>query len=184
VDENPYKSPSYGDTSVEASLELGEKILLQIAARSPSKRSWLFGLREEVIGKFIVTNRRVMFLSSGRSGNFGITESSMVRRIAESVDFAAMSKRSSWEFELSKVRSAEAWIYRIWTAGCHLRLTGTDESDRDNRCTSDRGNGWVVVESRGSPSTGASSLLFRLLQRRAVHGMSLPSARQRSNAAS
>jgi hypothetical protein len=67
VAENPYKSPSHADTSVEASLGQGEEILFQIAARSPSKSSWFFGLREEVIGKFVVTNRRVMFLSSGKS---------------------------------------------------------------------------------------------------------------------
>ena len=59
MEENPYKSPHHADTSVEASLEEGEEILFQIAARSPSKISWFFGLKEAVIGKFIVTSRRV-----------------------------------------------------------------------------------------------------------------------------
>jgi hypothetical protein len=103
----------------------GEEILFQIAARSPSKRSWFFGLREEVIGKFVVTNRRVMFLSSGKSDGFGITYTSMVRRIARSVDYSAMCKRSSWEFELPRLRSVEAPENSIWT-GLHLQLTGAD----------------------------------------------------------
>ena len=126
MEENPYKSPEHVDTSVEASLGEGEEILFQIAARSPSKRSWFFGLREEVIGSFIVTNRRVMFLSSGKGDGFGITYTSMVKRIARSVDFASMCKRSSWEFELSKVRSAEGWRSFGWAATWHLRLIGTD----------------------------------------------------------
>jgi hypothetical protein len=134
MEENPYKSPDYADTSVEASLGEGEQILFQTAARSPSKRSWFFGLREDVIGKFIVTNRRMMFLSSGRTGTFGVTESSMVRRIADSVDLTAMGERSSWEFELSKVRSFETSKHSIWAAPpFHLRLTGTDRSGTEVR---------------------------------------------------
>jgi hypothetical protein len=126
LEENPYKSPHHADTSVEASLEEGEEILFQIAARSMSKRSWFFRDCNNVIGKFIVTNRRVMFLSSGRYTTFGITGLSMLRWIANSVDFAAMSKRSSWEIELSDVRSAGASKHRIWLEPkLHLELVGT-----------------------------------------------------------
>jgi hypothetical protein len=134
VEENPYKSPRHADTSIEASLEEGEQILFQIAARSMSKRTPFFGLRDPVIGKFIVTNRRLMFLSSETNGNFGMTESSMVRRIANSVDFAAMSRKSSWEFALSEVRSVEASKYSVWT-GCRLQLTGTDAYGMEVRHT-------------------------------------------------
>jgi hypothetical protein len=135
VDENPYESPKYADTSVEASLEEGEEILFQSAARSMSKRSWFFRDCNNVIGKFIVTNRRVVFLSSGRYGTFGIiTESSMVRRIAKSVDLAAMSKRSSWEIELPDVRSAGASKHRIWLEPKpHLELVGTPISGMEVR---------------------------------------------------
>jgi len=125
VDENPYQSPKHADTSIEASLDEGEEILSHIVARSPSKRGWFFKLAELVIGKFIVTNRRVMFLSSGKTGTFGITESSMARRIAASVDFRAMSEESSWEFEFSNLRSAEASKYSVWL-GCRLHFTGID----------------------------------------------------------
>ena len=135
MDENPYQSPEYADTSVEASLEEGEEILFQIAARSMSKRSWFFRDGNNVIGKFIVPNRRVMFLSSGRYGTFGIiTGLSMLRRIANSVDFAAMSQRSSWEIELSDVRSAGASKHRIWLEPKpHLELVGTASSGMEVR---------------------------------------------------
>jgi len=124
VDENPYRSPHHADASVEASMEEGEEILFQIAARSLGKRSWVHGL-DAMIGKFIVTNRRVMFLSSGTSGRFGITYASMERRIVASVDFRAVSEESSWEFELSNVRSVETRKPSFWR-GRRLELTGTD----------------------------------------------------------
>jgi hypothetical protein len=130
MEENPYESPNYSDTSVEASLGEGEEILFQTPARSPSKRGWPFGLPEQVTGRFVVTNRRVVFLSSGTLGTFGITESTMVRRIAASVDFAAMCEKSSWEFELAKVRSAEASKPSIWIPRC-LQLAGTDTRDME-----------------------------------------------------
>jgi hypothetical protein len=133
MEENPFESPIHDDEepSVEAELADGEQVLFEIAARSPSRRGWLLGLRHPVIGKFLVTNRRVVFLSSGTNGDlhFGITDGTMVRRIAASVEFASMAEESSWEFELPGLRSAEAPKPSIWTdPQRRLVLTGTDRS--------------------------------------------------------
>lgn len=133
MEENPYESPLHDDEdpSIEAELADGERVLFEIAARSPSRRGWLLGLRHPVIGRFLVTNRRVIFLSSGTNGDLhlGITDHSMVRRIAASVDFASMAEESSWEFQLSRLRSAEAPTPSIWTEPQRrLELTGTDGS--------------------------------------------------------
>jgi hypothetical protein len=56
----------------------------------------------------------------------------MVRRIANSVDYSAMCKRSSWEFELSRLRSVEAPENSFWT-GLRLQLTGADRSGMEVR---------------------------------------------------
>jgi hypothetical protein len=68
-----------------------------------------------------------MFLSSGRIGGFGITQKSLETRIAESVDFAAMAKESSWEFELSKLRSADESKHSVLATQSYLQLDGTDQ---------------------------------------------------------
>lgn len=130
MEENPYQSPEFdGEQPLfDAALGDGERVLFEIAARSPSRRGWLFGMPSMVIGKFMVTNRRVMFLSSGTNGDlhFGVTDRTIVRRIAASVDFASMSGESSWEFELSKLRFADGSYWRELKR--RLQLTGIDRS--------------------------------------------------------
>ena len=130
MDENPYESPKYlgvQDRSLEASLEDGEKILVQIAARSESGRVRLFRFRSPVIGKLVLTNRRVFFLSCGKGEGIGLySETAMIERIAKSLDITALQRTGSWEFTISGVRSAEAPRRSFWRRS-HLRVVGLDE---------------------------------------------------------
>lgn len=130
MDENPYESPKYLGAqghSLEASMENGERLLLQIAARSESGRVRLFRFRSPVIGKLVLTNRRLFFLSSGRGEGIALySESAMIERIAKSLDITALQRTGSWEFSISDVRSAEAPRRLFWRRS-HLRLIGLDE---------------------------------------------------------
>jgi len=134
MDENPYESPKHlgvQDRSLEATLEDGETILVQIAARSFSGRDRLFRLRSPVIGKLVVTNRRVFFLSSGKGEQIGLySEAAMIERIAKSLDITALQRTGSWEFTISGVRSAEA-PRRSFRRGAYLRVVGLDSHGKE-----------------------------------------------------
>jgi hypothetical protein len=134
MDENPYKSPehqSIQDRSLEASLPHGEEIVAQIAARSFSGRDRLFRFRSPVIGKLVVTNRRVFFLSSGKGEQIGLySEAAMIERIAKSLDITALQRRGSWDFSISDVRSAEV-PRRSFRRGAYLRVVGLDGHGRE-----------------------------------------------------
>jgi hypothetical protein len=127
MDENPYESPEYRNAiGLEASMEEGEEILVQIAARSFSGRDRLFHLRSLVIGKLVVTNCRVFFLSSGKGEQIALySEASMIERIGKSLDITALQRRGSWEFSIADIRFAEASMRPFWRGAC-LRLVGPD----------------------------------------------------------
>lgn len=130
MDQNPYESPTYqgaGDRSLEASMEDGERIVVQIAARSFSGRDRIFRFRSPVIGKLVLTNRRVFFLSSGYGEQIGLfSEAAMIERIAQSLDITALQREGSWEMAISDVESAEA-PRRSFRRGAYLRVVGLDE---------------------------------------------------------
>ena len=136
MDENPYESPKYlgaQDRSLEASMEDGEKVLVQIAARSFSGRDRLLRFRSPVIGKLVVTNRRVFFLSSGKGEQIGLySEASMIERIGRSLDITALQRAGSWEFTVSQIRSAEA-PRRSFRRGAYLRVVGLDRYGKEVR---------------------------------------------------
>jgi len=128
MDQNPYKSPEYPNTiGLEASMEEGEEILVQVAARSENGPFRLFRFRSPVIGKLVLTNRRVFFLSSGKGEGIGLySETAMIERIAKSLNMTALQRRGSWEFSISDVRSVEAPKRKFWQRS-HLRVVGLDE---------------------------------------------------------
>ena len=132
--DNSYESPASPCTTkdfLEASLEDSEEILVQIAARSFGGRDRLFRFRSSVIGKLVVTNRRVFFLSSGRGEQIGLySEAAMIERIAKSLNITALQRRGSWEFSISDVRSAEV-PRRSFRRGAYLRVVGFDSHGRE-----------------------------------------------------
>ena len=79
-------------------------------------------MKRAIIGKLVLTNRRVIFLSSGRNDGFGITETTMIKRIAKSLDITALQRKGSWEFAISEVGSAEV-VESFWS-GPYLRVVG------------------------------------------------------------
>jgi hypothetical protein len=80
-----------------------------------------------VIGMFVVTNRRVFFLSSGRSGGFAIvSEAAMIERIAKSLDMRALQRTGSWDFTATELQSVEA-ARRPFLRGTCLRVIGCDK---------------------------------------------------------
>jgi hypothetical protein len=137
MDENPYESPQHVGTSdrlLESSLPDGEEILVQIGARSYSRRGRILRLIYPMIGNFVVTNRRVSFLSSGKSDVFPFfPEISVVERTAKSLDIAALQRDSSWEFKIPDVRLAKAIKESIWTTGAHLRVVGLERCGKELR---------------------------------------------------
>ena len=136
MDENPYESPKYlgaQDRSLEASMEDGERILVQIAARSFSGRDRIFRFRSPVIGKLVLTNRRMFFLSSGKGEQIALySETSMIERVAKSLDITALQRTGSWEFSISEIRSAEV-PRRSFRRGAYLRVVGLDSHGEEVR---------------------------------------------------
>jgi len=133
VDGNPYEPPKYPsgqDRSPEASLPHGEEILVQIAARSFAGRYLPLRFRWPMIGKLVLTNHRVFFLSSGKTDGFDfLFEQSMVERIAKPLDITALRKKRSWEFKITELQSVEA-VKESWSRGAHLRVIGPDRHGR------------------------------------------------------
>ena len=114
-------------------MENGERILVEIAARSYSRRGRLLRFILPMIGNFVVTNRRVFFLSSGKFDEFPFfPEKSTVERIAKSLDVTALQRESSWEFKIPELRSATATKKSIWN-GAHLRVVGIDQNGNEVR---------------------------------------------------
>jgi hypothetical protein len=155
MDENPYESPKYvgaEERSLDASLPHGEEILRQIAARSEKGRGRHFRLRSPMIGKLVLTNQRVFFLSSGKGEGIGLfSEVAMIERIAKSLDITALQRSGSWEFSMSDIRFAEA-PKTSFLQGPHLRLVGLDECgtevhQRIYRCGIGRGT-WADIAAR------------------------------------
>jgi hypothetical protein len=137
TDENPYESPQHVGTSdrfLESSLPDGEEIVVQIGARSYSRPGRILRLFLPMIGKFVVTNRRLFFLSSGKFDEFPFfTEKSTVERIAGALDISALQRDSSWEFKIPDVRLAKAIKGSVWTTGPHLRVVGVDGNGKEVR---------------------------------------------------
>jgi hypothetical protein len=114
-------------------MESGERILVQIAARSYSRPGRLLRFFLPMIGNFVVTDRRVFFLSSGKFDEFPFfPQSSIVNRIADSLDISALQQESSWEFKITELRSITARKETIW-CGAHLRLVRIGRNGKEMR---------------------------------------------------
>ena len=130
MDVNPYAPPKYlgtQDRLGEELMENGERILFQIAARSYSGKDRLVHFGYPVIGKLVLTNRRVFFLSSGKGEGIGfVTEVAMIKGIAKSLDMTALQRTGAWEYSISEVRSVEASRRPLLQGPC-LRVVGRDK---------------------------------------------------------
>lgn len=105
----------------------GERLLMQVAARSVSGRIRFFQLSAPVIGKFVLTTRRTLFLSSGRSGGMAVfSEAAMIDRIAKPLGMAALGRAGSWQISHPQLRSVEAPARPFWRTAL-LVVVGQDE---------------------------------------------------------
>ena len=116
-----------------------EEVLFEIEARTNPGTKLIHNVSKHYIGKLVLTTKRIMFLSSGKSGASGVwgtalflgpivaalTDESRVKRIATEVDLSALSNEGSWEYELSERYASCGVGGSIWTVP-FLRITGTD----------------------------------------------------------
>jgi hypothetical protein len=134
--DNPYQSPQYlgvDGCSLEAAMEDGERLLLQISARSVSGGIRHFQLSSPVIGKLVLTTQRTLFLSSGTCGGIAVySEAAMIERIAKPLGMSALDRASSWQIRHAKLRSVEAPARPFWRTA-YLRVAGRDERDAEVR---------------------------------------------------
>lgn len=115
-----------------------EEKLLEIYARSNVGEKRALSLKEQFIGRCILTNKQLMFLSPGdgdSSGTLvkdlligrsarGATEEGRIKSLTLNLNLDALSNLGSWAHNLEKVNVCE--VEGSWFVGHHLKISGTD----------------------------------------------------------
>lgn len=112
--------------------------MLEIYARSNIGEKRAFSLSEQFIGKLILTNKQLLFLSPGdadTSGTLvkdlligrsarGATEEGRIKSLTLNLGFDDLSNSGSWGHNLEEVNVCE--VEGSWLAGHYLKISGTD----------------------------------------------------------
>lgn len=106
-------------------------------------------------GRLILTDRRIAFLSSGKSGTLKtmakaffvgstaavLARDNMERKLAESLDWSALENKGSWELPLNQVEEISSGgsgfgALFIVALEPHVRIAGTSEGTPVSWCVS------------------------------------------------
>lgn len=155
LDEREVEVPSsLGTVSQRRNLENDETLIFDVPCRSNSGDKPAKALSGSFMGRLVLTNSRLMFLSSGRTGAvesvakaviFGgvaasLMRGSMERQSVKNIDISDLTNDGSWQFPLSKFLSCEKCgkligaLFFAWL-GPFLRVHGlNDEGKTESFC--------------------------------------------------